>query len=152
MAETTAAHCSLRQQKSALTNLPSPVQPIATNNKNLASVYPLLNMQPHSFIKQPDNRSGPILKLSIRKPCYSSFAQLTVTFTVTGFLSFKFADVRLQRFVVDGQDRLAQGLNQEGSQVWHGERQVIKQMRAHLHFWPRVFLGVYELCSIVLVW
>ena len=51
---------------------------------------------------------------------------------MTGFLSVKFADVRLQRFVVDGQDRLAQGLNQEGSQVWHGERQVIKQMRAHL--------------------
>jgi hypothetical protein len=51
---------------------------------------------------------------------------------VTGFLSVKFADVRLQRFVVDGQDRLAQGLNQERFQVWHGERQAIKQMRAHL--------------------
>jgi len=55
-----------------------------------------------------------------------------VTFTVTGFLSFKFADVRLQRFVVDVQHRLAQGLNQEGFQVWRGERQAIKQMRAHL--------------------
>ena len=51
---------------------------------------------------------------------------------MTGFLSVKFADVRLQRFVVDGQDRLAQGLNQERFQVWHGERQAIKQMRAHL--------------------
>lgn len=55
-----------------------------------------------------------------------------MTFTVTGFLSFKFADVRLQRFVVDVQHRLAQGLNQEGFQVWRGERQAIKQMRAHL--------------------
>ena len=51
---------------------------------------------------------------------------------MTGFLSFKFADVRLQRFVVDVQHRLAQGLNQEGFQVWRGERQAIKQMRAHL--------------------
>ena len=51
---------------------------------------------------------------------------------MTGFLSVKFADVRLQRFVVDVQHRLAQGLNQEGFQVWRGERQAIKQMRAHL--------------------
>lgn len=55
-----------------------------------------------------------------------------MTFTVTGFLSFKFADVRLQRFVVDVRHRLAQGLNQEGFQVWRGERQAIKKMRAHL--------------------
>jgi hypothetical protein len=33
MVETTAAHCALRQQKSALANRPSPDQPITTNNK-----------------------------------------------------------------------------------------------------------------------
>jgi hypothetical protein len=38
MVETTAAHSSLRQQKSTLANRSSPGQPITTNNKKLGSV------------------------------------------------------------------------------------------------------------------
>ena len=69
MVETTAAHLSLRQQKSTLANRSSPGQPITTNPSN---VYPLLVIRLHSFIKQTGNRADLILRLSLEKPCYNS--------------------------------------------------------------------------------
>jgi|TARA_B110000495_G_scaffold104447_1_gene90260 hypothetical protein len=51
----------------------------AFNSPDAPVYYPPGLTQPHSFIKQSGNQSDSILRLSIEKPCYSSYAQIILS-------------------------------------------------------------------------